>query len=480
MTLQSRQRCGGLVPIGTLPATLACFLDADPRDLVGQSINSLDDVPLIDCDHVAFVTIPDAEHRDRRRFRFALFDAGYFKVRTNGRAGGHLSSLYVRSDLVTNTGIIDIDDKHVVSMPSLGHAGRFGNQLFHYLFLTLYGIRHDCQIASSRWSGEDIFGLQPRRLARRLPLLVPTDDNFDPLIYWNMEHPPRDVEITGYFQCLPRSFRKHKQFLRRLFAPVQPIDAPISLWLEGARGTGRIVAVHVRRGDYLPYDPRRTNIFSQVPLAWYLSWLKEHFAQNPEDILYVATDDPSVLSEFEGFPMLTARQLPPKQVDRDMVDFFTLARADILLVVNSSWSRMAALLNHRIQNTYIVDFARRGFKKYEPWDDLEFWPQFGYPTDSLVHMTPDELRSNVVEMWTYEGHLQFWLKRPIRWIWTACWHRFWASSALLSLCDLAPLPLIRTFVRTKHYRAQRFIGFYGANWRRMNDSAHRKRHEEVG
>ena len=312
-----------------------------------------------------------------------LFDRGFVPLRGSlcGDDGG--LRVYVRSSLLADPALAGVDGPASVSMTTLGGNGRFANQLFQYAFLRLYGLRAGAGIAVPAWDGEGLFGLSdPRPGPEPHPELRFYGFDDDDLALWGMDDPPVGVDFWGYFQELPESWTRHQDFLRRLFRLRSDWSEPLDAAVSELRAQGRtLVVLHVRRGDYAGFDKRELPWYRIVPTLWHRAWLEAVWPTLVNPVLHIATDDPgAVLPEFEDYPQLDVAALRAATgMPAHVLDFSLLARADHLVLANSSFSRFAALLAGPEQQAVLPDFAAKGFVPYEPWSDRFFWQRFATP-----------------------------------------------------------------------------------------------------
>ena len=103
-----------------------------------------------------------------------------------------------------------------------------------------------------------------------------------------------------------------------------------------------MVAIHIRRGDF-GYGK-----YWIAPPEWYLAWLSAIWPGLDKPVLYVATDDETVLPSFAQFSPWDARSLDVHIPGADfMVDHHVLRNADKVAISNSTFSFTAAMLNVR-------------------------------------------------------------------------------------------------------------------------------------
>jgi hypothetical protein len=122
----------------------------------------------------------------------------------------------------------------------------------------------------------------------------------------------------------------------------------------------------LRRGDF------DGDIFWRAPEDIYLNWLEALWPTLTRPVLYVASDDPSVVAAFERFAPISAANIKGKVPG---IEFYTdhsiLTQADHVAVSPSTFSWTACWLN-----TTAKSFARpnRTSGSMEPWDPWESHP----------------------------------------------------------------------------------------------------------
>jgi hypothetical protein len=312
-----------------------------------------------------------------RRDDRAAFDRGHVCVGAEGDA-----ALYLRSHLADPAAIC-AGTRGTVSMASFGSNGQFANQLFQYAFLHLYALRAGARVELPAWPFAGLLGRPVAPLSAMRPRLTFWHfEDEEALALWDMDEPPVDIDLEGFFQELPASWRHHRAFVRRLLRLAPAVEDAVARWRAAAVPAGStLVAIHVRRGDYARADHDAAPQFRPIPIAWYRDWLRATLPTLARPVLYVATDDrPAVLAELAELAPLAPARL---DVPQPLPDFLALASADVLAVANSSFSRMAALLGREGQVNVIADPAAGRFAPYDPWADRAFWRRFGTPPDRI-------------------------------------------------------------------------------------------------
>jgi hypothetical protein len=315
-----------------------------------------------------------------------LFDIGFVRVRANHNPwSGDGSTAYIRSDQIEDLDLLGEPTGGVIAMSLLGSFGRFANQLFQYAFLKLYGLRTNTAPQFYPWVGSLLYGAdaptpQPGLVQQGFP-----EFNGIERYLWSTSEPQINVDFAGFFQELPPTWRYHKSLFRRLLRPEPRFSDPIDAWLNARRDPdSTLIGIHIRRGDYGAFDHQKTPWFQFIPIAWYLDLLDQVWGSVERPSLLLASDEPNLSLRFRDYKPL---QVPATELIGQEIsyfgDFHALSRCDILTVVNSSYSRMAALIAADSQITYIPDIEAKRFVPYDPWEDESFWQRFeSLPTTS--------------------------------------------------------------------------------------------------
>jgi glycosyltransferase involved in cell wall biosynthesis len=311
-----------------------------------------------------------------------LFDTGYVPLTLPDELA--LCRLYVASARLGRTeglGVIQRPDTPVVSMSTLGQNGRLANQLFQYAFLKLYALRHEAVCATPPWPGQDLFGLRDMALpVPKLPEMQFFAFDSDDRYLWTMDQPPRHVDFAGYFQELPACWRNQRPLLRRLFIFASATEKAMDKALDRLTEHGRrpLVALHIRRGDYVTLARDGLDWYRPIPVAAYERLLDRLLPGLADPVIYLATDDPAgVVPEFSRYKPVTVAELDAPGVPDNIADFIVLRRAAHLALANSSFSRMAAILAGEEQQGQLLSLTSGEFEPYDAWQDREFWARFG-------------------------------------------------------------------------------------------------------
>jgi glycosyltransferase involved in cell wall biosynthesis len=316
------------------------------------------------------------------KVRRSLFDRGLVCIGSVDFVAGH-ALCFLASDAVRSFNQLDVESRGHVTMSTLTEGVGFGNQLWRYACVKLYALRHGLTPALPAWQGNQLFSLEDKSCAAfAFPKIAYPGFADNDRELWDLDDPPINIDLEGYFQEIPECWQKHRELLRRMFqlspAHVRAIDAWRDAVTDGGRRT--LVAISVRRGDYYKFQSESWPWFRIVPNEWYLDWLRTIWPTLSDPVLFVTSDEPDkilpVFQEFEPVPATfgSIGQGLPQHVR----DFEVLRRADYLAICNSSFPRFAAILAPSTQKCFLPSFQTQSFLPYEPWMDPAFWPRFSH------------------------------------------------------------------------------------------------------
>lgn len=209
----------------------------------------------------------------------------------------------------------------IVQMSTLGKNGRFGNQLFAFVFIKAYAEKYDAELQIPRnWIGRSIFkNMEDITPTNRVLPLLPLDFI-----------PNGDVNINfyGYFQ-----FQEAYDFLSlsKIREWLQFKDEWVDLLTP--KNTNYI-SCHLRRGDY---ETKYSHIYCTISEESYLEAVS-FYGYNPNDIIWVSEQKPRLKLDCLGFNFLP--------------DFFTLMNGEVLFRSNSTFSVWASILGRKDMITY--------------------------------------------------------------------------------------------------------------------------------
>ncbi len=248
---------------------------------------------------------------------------------------------------------------------SLGNRGRFAHNVLEYVLLRLYAEKHGCVLETPDWVGGAYFDLDdpvpsgplpPWPFARRvLNGSVMGTRAVEPVL-------DRDALSPLFLYEYPEVFRD------RIRSWLQPrpqwkpwIDPPV----DALRAVGRtVVAIHIRRGDFLQYG------YPITETQTYVDWLRDLWPTLDKPVLYLASDDiPAVRAAFLEFRPVTLHDAGPAWPGLEFLqDFHVLTQADIVgISAASGFSQLAARLNARARLLVEPDMKTGGIKPFQAW-----------------------------------------------------------------------------------------------------------------
>lgn len=298
--------------------------------------------------------------------------------------------------------------KKLITMSKFTHYGRFANQIFEYGFLKGYAKDHGCDLQLQPWVGNTLFGLSDPTCDRVLP---PWRESGGGL---NHSTPPIGDELVGkdflgYAHYHTSYFIPRQHEFIKYFQPTPEVLARVRPALTKLKTMGStIIALHFRRGDY------GQSIFPITPTSWYLKWLATNWSRFDDPVLFIATEDTSLVPEFAAYDPQTMESLgltvqeQPKQRDTlkhdtetknlrsmDMyVDFWLLSQASILLGPASTFSFAAAMLAPQLREYWRATLTAAEFVQADPWND---YPSLREHVKDFPHLEGIALKEN--EYW---------------------------------------------------------------------------------
>jgi hypothetical protein len=172
-------------------------------------------------------------------------------------------------------------------------------------------------------------------------------------------HPSGGRWLSGYWES-PRYFVGVEDQLRRWFQPAEPsITIRARAQVEQARGTrGSVVGVHVRRGDRAG-GARAATMFPTLPTTYYQAAAARF---PPGTGFLVFSDTPEDIEWCKQHLDLNGRSELSFASEHDpILDFFTLAACDHLIISASTFSWWAAWLNPHADKIVIAPNFRQGY-----------------------------------------------------------------------------------------------------------------------
>lgn len=248
---------------------------------------------------------------------------------------------------------------------TLGNRGRFAHNVLEYVLLRLYAEKHGCVLETPDWVGGAYFDiddpapsgpLPPWPFARRiLNGAVMGDGDGEVTV-------DRDALSPLFLYDYPVEFRDRVRSWLRPRPQWSPwIDPPV----DALRAVGRtVVAIHIRRGDFLHYG------YPITETQTYVDWLRDLWPTLDKPVLYLASDDiPSVRAAFREFRPVTLHDAAPAWPGLEFLqDFHVLTQADIVgISAASGFSQLAARLNERARLCVEPDMERGGVRPFAAW-----------------------------------------------------------------------------------------------------------------
>lgn len=265
---------------------------------------------------------------------------------------------------------------------TLGRMGRLGNQMFQYALVlgmarkwnltpTLpYANRSTNQFQNLQLP--ELFDISVADCSNITPNHVVREPNNDigyiPALL-ESKPPQGNIDLYGYFQT-EKYFKHIEPEIRSTFAFKNKSihDQAIAL-VESARRmspSGKVVSVHVRRGDYLNHPlsfPFSTQYYANAMQHITSTVGASHFIVASDDIAWCRSFFPS-LSRFGTFSYMEGTSM--------VEDFAMLRHTDHCIVPNSSFSWWGAWLNDspgKIVTVPSVWFGPRGPKRHDLYCD---------------------------------------------------------------------------------------------------------------
>lgn len=178
-----------------------------------------------------------------------------------------------------------------LSASTLGHAGRFGNQLLQYGWLRVCAEQNGMELETPEWIGRHLYGLDEPLPGPPLPSLHEEDCGVSALLDGQALSGANGHDVVGYFCGDTTPLAPHRERFRSFFTPVGAVAERAAAALDILRADGRtLVAIHLRRGDFGLNDR-----FWIAPEGWYLDWLAEAWV-NRRSSTSAARPEPSYCS----------------------------------------------------------------------------------------------------------------------------------------------------------------------------------------
>lgn len=252
-----------------------------------------------------------------------------------------------------------------ITSSSLATHGRFAHNALEYVMLRLYAEKYGYALETPDWVGGWYFELNDPRQSGPLSPFYFSRRIINGLVDGTLDRDPigdRDVLSPLFLFEHKEEYRERVQSWMRPRAVWRPYLDPLTRALR-ARGDA-VVAIHIRRGDFVQYK------YPITETAWYVSWLTEIWPTLKNPVLYIASDDlAGVRRDFAAFnPLTLADVAEPWRGMEYLQDFHALSTADAVGVsAASGFSMLAARLNARARLFVEPDVKAGRVRPFTPW-----------------------------------------------------------------------------------------------------------------
>jgi hypothetical protein len=291
--------------------------------------------------------------------------------------------------------------QNLITMNALGRMGRFGNQVFQYMFLRVYAKRYGLTYQCPRWIGQLLCGHDDPLVSESLPTYheVLKPPLLSPAALTETLPPEGDEvrghDYCGYAQPHVSYYRPDREFIRDLFQ-LNPKQSRLDAGVTALRQRGAtVIGLHMRRGDTGRY------IFYLTPNQWYLDWLAKNWSRFDNPVLFIASEENRDAAAFAEYNPVTSADLldlsiepyrrynylecelnTPTPVSMDWLpDWYFLTQCNVLAIGNSTFSFSAAMMARNLRECWRSRLSTQTFERIDPWDalpivreDLRDWP----------------------------------------------------------------------------------------------------------
>jgi hypothetical protein len=173
-----------------------------------------------------------------------------------------------------------------------------------------------------------------------------------------------DADFWGWFQLESSQLVCQKNFIRNLFSPVERVRARFESYFSKLTPDGcKIIAVHLRRGDY------GYSSFFRAPCRWYEKWIRDEKLSPNAYVIYIASESAELYrTRFPGFRVVTRQDAGCPDSLAPYFDFFVLSVASVLGISNSSYSFLASMLNEHSERFVRPCSESNGLIPFDPWN----------------------------------------------------------------------------------------------------------------
>lgn len=250
-----------------------------------------------------------------------------------------------------------------IGSTTLGTRGRFAHNVLEYVMLRLYAERYGLVLETPDWVGGLYFDVNdPKPSGALPPWLFPRHALNDLVDGRGEPRADRDILSPLFLFDYPERFRERVQhWLKPRKEWLPRIEPAVKALRDGGR---TVVALHIRRGDFVQYG------YPVTRTDRYVEWLRDLWSELERPVLYLASDDlEAVRGDFAEFAPVTLADVAPPWPDLDYLqDFHVLCEADVVGVsAASGFSQLAARLNQRARILVQPDIATQRIVPFIPW-----------------------------------------------------------------------------------------------------------------
>lgn len=260
-----------------------------------------------------------------------------------------------------------------------GRSG-IGNILFQYSGIKLYAEKNGYDFAIPDWIGTKIFTrIKPWTTAQRIKAIFCRQIQLDDLdsyskieaLLWLFskniklprtqsleslyKNPKNNISIFGYMQdeFSLRLLKENREKIKSWFKFREDIEKECKKITAGFKPW---IGVHIRRGDYV-------KIGIDLPISQYKLKLDEIINQFPNHKVFIATNDLTILPEFNDYNLIKIFN-PLPDIPNYVLDFWMLVNSEVIIGGGSTFSWWAAFLSDKnyYYSPLLTNFWTKNYK----------------------------------------------------------------------------------------------------------------------
>lgn len=243
----------------------------------------------------------------------------------------------------------------MITFSKLGSYGQLGNQMFQYAMLLGVAARTGYEVAiPRRYTGQKKRGLvefKPFQISAKPLMPIRRKFNtyheksleFDPGVF----EQPDFTDYLGYYQS-EKYFSHVEETVRKEFQFDPAIESYVANFLKPLRKEGYLIAVHVRRGDYLE-NPQTFHVLSTE----YYGRAMNHSALPENKVYVVFSDDRSWCQRYIP-PLVPGKHVLFPSFKSHWHDLCAMTLCEAHIIAASSFSWWGAWLCHNRPNVVIA------------------------------------------------------------------------------------------------------------------------------